>query len=226
MEPYRQQLTRLEAQAQQDPLFFRDERSLPPNPHLLVLTPWPSLSWSWPPDRPPLGPDLLPLSWSWPPDPLFLGPHPLTPSPFGRGGTRGWGRGGCATAFRPLAGGGPLGMWAAAAGGRTGALRTSFGGVGGLPDAGGVSHPRPITPQKRPFGRCPDRQIRVPLACVLYAGDANDQPRLVRWRDARQRRGVKRPTAPRSVTKPSCGRWPTPCGAPWTPPSTSTSCSA
>ena len=37
----------------------------------------------------------------------------------------------------------------------------------------------------------------------------------------RNRTGVPRP-----ATKPSCGRWPTPCAARWTPPSTSTSCSA
>src|SRR5579885_2960793 len=234
MEPYRQQLTRVEAQAQQDPLFFRDERSLPPNPHLLVLTPWPSLTWSWPPDRPPLGPDrltvsslgprpvtlslrsspLTPLSWSWPPDPLFLGPHPLTPSPFGRGGTRGWGRGGCATAFRPLAGGGPLGMWAAAAGGRTGALRTSFAGCRWSPRRRGVSHPRPIMPLKRPTAcSLPAASWQgwgVSLAIIeegeAWLSNSHSRGSARQWRARRRRFGVAAGCSQRGGRETRCFR--------------------
>ena len=46
-----------------------------------------------------------------------------------------------------------------------------------------------------------------------------------RWPDPRRSEIQRRFRAPPpSATKPSSGRWPTPCAAAWTPPSTSTSC--
>ncbi len=54
---------------------------------------------------------------------------------------------------------------------------------------------------------------------------------ITAWRDdgrgSRQAtRAQPRAAGPPSAMKPNCGRWPTPCAARWTPPSTSTSSSA
>ncbi len=72
--------------------------------------------------------------------------------------------------------------------------------------------------KRRTAGGC----IRNPLDAPKHRCSATIR-RGSHWQSVRTARASRTRPLPTSATKPNSGRWPTPCAALWTPPSTSTS---